>query len=76
MTKTNEWLLEWGSTAILIIGVSLTAFNIFPLNVYLSLIGNFGWFLLAVYWKKWSLVTVQLIVTTIYVLGLIKLFVN
>lgn len=76
MTKTNEWLLEWGSTVILIVGVSLTAFNVFPLNVYLSLIGNLGWFFLAVHWKKWSLVTVQIIITAIYVFGLIKLFAN
>jgi len=75
MTKRNEWLLEWGSTFILIVGVALTAFNIFPLNVYFSLIGNFGWFLLGVYWKKWSLVTVQLIVTTIYLVGILKLFI-
>jgi hypothetical protein len=74
MTKTNEWLLEWGSTFVLIIGVTLTAFNVFPLNVYLSLAGNFGWFVLSVYWKKWSLVTVQVIVSAIYVVGLIKLF--
>lgn len=74
MTKTNEWLLEWGSTFVLIIGVTLTAFNVFPLNVYLSLAGNFGWFVLSVYWKKWSLVTVQVIVSAIYVVGLVKLF--
>ena len=74
MTKTNEWLLEWGSTFVLIIGVTLTAFNVFPLKVYLSLAGNFGWFVLSVYWKKWSLVTVQVIVSAIYVVGLVKLF--
>jgi len=74
MTKTNEWLLEWGSTFVLIVGVTLTAFNVFPLNVYLSLAGNFGWFVLSVYWKKWSLVTVQVIVSAIYVVGLVKLF--
>lgn len=66
------FVIEWASTALLIAGVTLTAFNIYPLNVWVSLIANLGWLLVAFYWRKWSLGIVQLIVSGIYVLGIIK----
>lgn len=62
--------MEWGSTVILIIGVALTAYNIYPLNVWLSLAGNFGWFVVGWMWRKYSLLTIQVVVTIIYVAGL------
>ena len=45
-------ILEWTSTAVLLVGVYLTAVNIYPMNVYISLIGNFGWLVVAVLWRK------------------------
>jgi hypothetical protein len=74
MNKSLEWYVEWISTGILIIGVTLTAYNIYPLNVYLSLAGNFGWFVIAVMWRKWSLGVVQIILSAIYLAGLAKYF--
>lgn len=68
--KTFEWWAEWVSTTILIIGVILTAWNIYPLNIYLSLLGNFGWFIVGYIWKKWSLIIIQIILTVIYISGL------
>jgi len=68
--KSLEWWMEWGSTVILIIGVALTAYNIYPLNVWLSLAGNFGWFVVGWMWRKYSLLTIQVVVTIIYVAGL------
>ena len=41
--QTWEFWLEWISTLILIAGVVLTSFNIYPLNIWLSLAGNAGW---------------------------------
>lgn len=67
-------LVEWASTAILIVGVALTAFYIYPLNVWVSLIANLGWLLVAWYWRKWSLGIVQLIVSAIYIAGLINYY--
>lgn len=64
--------MEWGSTVVLIIGVALTAYNIYPLNVWLSLLGNFGWFVVGWMWRKYSLLTIQIILTIIYVSGLMN----
>jgi hypothetical protein len=70
--KKHEFWVEWVSTAILIIGVALTAWNIYPLNVYFSLAGNLGWAIIGVMWRKWSLITIQIVVTAIYIAGLMS----
>jgi hypothetical protein len=64
-------ILEWLSTVVLLIGVYLTAVNIYPMNVYISLVGNFGWLVVAVIWRKWSLLTVQLVIVAIYMYGML-----
>ncbi len=65
-------ILEWTSTAVLLVGVYLTAVNIYPMNVYISLIGNFGWLVVAVLWRKWSLLTVQLVIVALYLYGMLS----
>lgn len=72
VTKQVEFVLEWTSTLILVIGVALTAWNIHPLNVYVSIIGNFGWLIVAFMWRKWSIITVQVVVVMIYLFGMIS----
>jgi hypothetical protein len=69
-------ILEWAATFVLIIGVALTAWNIYPLNIYFSLMGNFMWLIIAFVWKKWSLISVQIIITILYVSGLINNIIN
>ena len=32
-----EWIMEWGSTLLLLVGVALTSFNVYPLNLYVCL---------------------------------------
>jgi hypothetical protein len=71
MNKKVEFCFEWVSTLILLVGAALTSLNIYPMNVFLSLVGNLGWFVVAVSWRKPSLIVIQLVVTVIYVAGLI-----
>ncbi len=71
MVKSFEWWMEWTATAILMIGVALTAWNIYPLNIYFSLAGNLGWLIVGYMWKKWSLIIIQLVVSALYIAGLI-----
>lgn len=67
----SEWWIEWSATLILMIGVALTAWNIYPLNIYFSLAGNFGWLVVGYMWKKWSLIVIQFVVSGLYIAGLI-----
>ena len=73
-TKDKIFWAEWTSTAILIVGVVLTSFNIFPLNVYFSLVGNAGWAFVSIAWRKWSLLVIQSVVSIIYFIGLINFY--
>lgn len=70
--KSLEWWFEWGSTIILIIGVALVAYNVYPLGIWFSLAGNVGWFVVACMWRKYSLLTIQAVVAIIYISGLIN----
>jgi len=75
MEINKDFILEWGITLTLIVGVALTSFNIYPHNLWVSMIGNFGWLYLGFIWKKWSLFIVQLIITAIYIVGLVNLYI-
>jgi hypothetical protein len=72
MNKKLEFVLEWGSTLILMIGVWLTAINYYPLNVVFSTMGNLGWLIVAIVWRKMSLITVQLVIVSLYIIGYIS----
>ena len=73
--QTRLWIfIEWTATITLIIGVALTSWNIYPANIYMSAIGNFLWLLMALYWKKWSLITIQVFIMLIYAGGIMKVF--
>lgn len=71
MNKKVEFFLEWTSTIILLVGAALTSLNIYPLNVYFSMVGNLGWLIVALSWRRPSLIVIQLVITVIYVAGLI-----
>lgn len=69
-----EKIFEWSATIILIIGVAFTAINIYPLNVYFSLLGNLMWLVLGFMWKKNSLIVIEAVIVAIYVAGAIYNF--
>lgn len=71
--QTKWWIfIEWIATITLIIGVALTSWNIYPINIYMSAIGNFLWLLIGFYWRKLSLIIIQTVIMIIYVVGIIK----
>ena len=74
-SQTRLWIfIEWAATVTLMLGVALTSFNIYPANIYMSILGNFLWFLMALHWKKLSLTVIQSVILVIYIGGVIKLF--
>ena len=72
MNKNVEFVLEWASTVLVIIGACLTAWNIYPLNIMFQFVGNIGWFAVGYMWRKWSLMTIQAVISVIYITGLIS----
>lgn len=72
VSQSWQFWFEWLCTAVLLIGVVLTSFNIYPMNIWFLLVGNLGWIGLGWMWRKWSLIILQSIITIIYIAGLIK----
>ena len=70
-SKQIEVFFEWGSTLILLAGATLTSLNIYPMNVFLSLAGNLGWLVVSLMWRKPSLIVIQLVISVIYIAGMI-----
>lgn len=76
-SQTRLWtFIEWAATITLIIGVALTAWNVYPANIYMSGLGNFLWLLMALHWKKVSLTIIQFVVLIIYAVGVVKYFIG
>ena len=71
-SKQIEFILEWISTALVILGAVLTAWNIYPLNLGVQFVGNVGWFVVGYMWNKWSIMVVQAVISAIYIAGLIS----
>ena len=64
-----DWWLKWVSSVVLIVGATMTSFDVIPLNKWFSFAGNFGWLIVGYLWKEWSLVVISLYLTTIYIIG-------
>jgi len=62
---------EWVFPILIVIGATLTAYDIYPINKWVLFIGNGGLTVMCVIWRKWSLVTLNGFLTVIYLSGII-----
>ena len=65
-------LLKWLSTIGIIGGMLLTAYNIYPLNLYIAIPATLGWIVVSIVWKESSLIAMNIIALCIYILGVIN----
>ena len=65
-------LVKWLSTLGIICSMLLTAYNIYPLNLYVALPATVGWIIVSFYWKEKSLIAMNLVALCIYILGVIN----
>jgi hypothetical protein len=64
--------VEWIGTAVVLVGVAMTSFNIYPMNLYMGLLGNFAWIIVGWKWRKWSLLVIEATISILYVAGIIS----
>lgn len=64
-------MIKWAGTILCLIGIGLTSFNVYPLNIVLSLIGSSLWTLAGVLQRDPPLVIVEAVAVGMYLLGLI-----
>lgn len=67
---------KWIGTALCTIGIALTSFNIYPLNIFVMFVGTMIWFIVGSLQKDWPLATGELISVVLYFLGIVFLIVN
>ena len=74
--KTKDWYLKWASSIILITGMLFTANNIYPLNLFISIVGILGWILIGLIWNDRAIILVNAIGLSIYANGILNYYVN
>jgi hypothetical protein len=66
--------VKWTGTALCLIGIALTSFNVFPLNLWFGFIGSGLWAWSGIRQKDWALFIVEGVAVLMYLGGLIKLW--
>jgi len=64
-------MIRWSGTAAYLIGMVLTALNIYPLNLIFGAIGGILWCLAGIQYKDKALILVEAASAAIYLFGLI-----
>ena len=64
--------LKWSGTILCLIGIGLTSWNYYPLNLWFGMVGSFLWTLAGILQKDWALFAVEAIAVLIYLGGLIN----
>jgi hypothetical protein len=61
--------LKWSGTILCLIGIALTSFNIYPLNIFFSLVGSAFWTYAGLLQKDTPLFLVELVAVLFYIAG-------
>ena len=65
-------MIKWAGTILCLIGIGLTSFNIYPLNILLSLIGSALWTLAGYLQRDMPLILVEAVAVVMYLAGTIN----
>ena len=66
--------MKWVGTILCLIGIALTSYNIYPLNLLFGLIGSFLWTVEGLVAKDYALFTVEAVAVAMYLGGIIRVF--
>ena len=69
---TKDWYLKWIASVILIVGIVLTAQNVFPYNLYVSIIGLTLWLIVAIMWNDRALIVINAVSVALYANGIVS----
>ena len=65
-------IIKWFSSILIICSMLLTAYNIYPLNLYVAIPATLGWIVVSFAWEETSLIAMNLVALAIYSLGIIN----
>ena len=71
-----SWYVKWIASIFIIFGMMMTSLDVsfYPMNLYFHFIGVSGWFVVGFLWHDRSLIVVNGIAMTIFMMGIIKHF--
>jgi len=71
-----SWYIKWIASLFIIGGMMMTSLDVslFPINLFFHLIGVAGWFVVGMLWHDRSLIVVNGIAMSIFMMGIIKHF--
>jgi len=75
-THTTDWYIKWAASIVLLVGMMLTANQIYPLNIFIHLIGLIGWLIVSMMWNDRALIIINAVGIAIMANGLIGYFVG
>jgi len=72
----KSWYIKWVSSLFIIMGMILTSLDVslFPLNLFFHLVGVIGWFIVGMMWHDRSLILLNGIAVSIFLMGILKHF--
>ena len=62
--------LKWVATAFLMIGAALNSLNIYPWGPIANLFGGGTWLIVSIMWREAALITTNLVLSAITIVGL------
>jgi fatty-acid desaturase len=74
--KTKDWYIKWMASIILLTGITLTANNIYPLNLFFDVVGVTGWFIVALMWNDHALIVINSVSIVILLNGILNYYVK
>jgi hypothetical protein len=66
-------LIKWLGTVLCLVGIFLTSFNIYPYNVWFSLVGSLLWTLAGFIQRDIALFIVEAVAVAMYIAGVVKI---
>ncbi len=69
---TKDWYLKWVASIILLVGMILTAQNIYPINLFVNITGLIGWLIVAILWNDRALIVINAVGVSIYANGIVS----
>ena len=70
--KQQSKLISWLANIITIVGVTLTSFDVYPLNIAVLALACIFWVITGFLWEKPELWSLNAIILFIYLYGLIR----
>ena len=68
---TKDWYIKWVASVILLVGMILTAQNIYPINLFVNLTGLIGWLIVSIMWNDRALIVINAVGVSIYLNGIV-----